>query len=270
MKGIIGVLVLGIVIRLFLAFNYGTGDTGAVNTAVSLFIHGKEVYGHQGGLSFSQPPLALHILSLLRIIGDYFSIPFIGFWKILAIFSDAGITYFIYKIMNLTQKEKKKALIYAKWYMFNPIALFISGNHGQQESVWIFAILLSYYFLYFKKNLLLGSLSAGFAVSYKLPAFLLIPALVWVIKSWKKRFIFVILIIMFFLLSIIPEIFTSRDYLIRQVFLYESTLGVWGFSLLISKMFASNMKLTAISIVSQFLKFILLGSLVFYFLKIEI
>src|SRR5258708_1256410 len=121
--------------------------------------------------------------------------------------------------------------------MFNPIALIVSGYHGQQDAFWVFLILLAWYIMYFHKNFFLAAVTAGLSLSYKLPAILLLPGLVILIKGFMRRSLFIIIIAVVFSLSLLPEIVTSTRGVIKQSFLYSSTPGVWGFSSLASKFF---------------------------------
>jgi hypothetical protein len=63
----------------------------------------------------------------------------------------------------------------ASWYAFNPISLFISSYHGQQESFWLFFILAAYTIVIVRPryNMAIAAM-CGIALSYKLPAALLL------------------------------------------------------------------------------------------------
>jgi Gpi18-like mannosyltransferase len=261
------ILLTGLVIRILFAFSYDTGDTGAFCNAGSLFLQHKEVYADPA-VFFSGPPFALHVTALMHWLGNKIGLPCSGMWKMPTIVADIGIGWLIYFI---SKKELKKsednAIKMAMMYIYNPIAIFISGFQGQQESFWLFFILLAWLLIKRYQKIVIAAICVGIALAYKIPAVLLIPALLFLIKEWRRRLIFCGIIGFIFLISLLPEIITSREALIRQSFLYSSIPGIWGFSGLINKSLAltpqfseSVMKLT-----STLLKIILaIGVLIIY------
>lgn len=68
-----------------------------------------------------------------------------AFMKLPAIFADLGIAWLIYQL--LPEKKNKTKLILTSLYLFNPAVIYISTIWGQIESLPIFFILLSFYFL---------------------------------------------------------------------------------------------------------------------------
>lgn len=250
LKNIRSIILISILIKTFAAFVYSTGDSGAINVATSLLLKGEEVYNNPD-LYFSPPPLTLHILTFLRFIADTFNIPFEGVWKIPSLLADAGIVYLIYIIAIKHFKQGiNKAKTMAAWYAFNPISFFISGYHGQMEAVWLFFIILSWYFLIVRPKFSLSLLWAAIALSYKLPAILLLSGFFYIIKGYVKRMWFIVGVVFLFFLSLLPELISSTGGLIDQVFLYTSTPNVWGFSFLFSNVFpleeVSNINLSEI------------------------
>ncbi len=255
------VLILAFIIRIILAFCYDTGDTGAVNLATTTFLKGHEVYSNSN-IYFSPPPFSLHILVLLHLISNNLHIPFTGFWKILANLSDLGIGILIYLIsIKFFKRSKETAKLLCVWYLFNPVVLFVSGYHGQQESVWLFFILSTWYILsYSKKSIIttgIAGVLAGFAIGYKLPAAILIIPLFFAVPGLTNQIIFVCVTGLVCAVSFFPEMLNpvSRQGIIKQVFLYSSTLNVWGISLLAAKIPFLSKHFT--SIIAAFLKILM-------------
>ena len=122
--------------------------------------------------------------------------------------------------------------------MYNPIAIIIAGFHGQQDPLWLFFALLSWYLIRRNYPIWLAGLAAGIAFAYKIPTVLLLPVIMWSIGSWKNRALYAGIISVVFLLSLFPEIITSRHALIHQSFLYSSTPGVWGLTDIAEKIFS--------------------------------
>lgn len=266
------IILLGILIRIYLAATCDTGDTGAINLATKLLLQNKEVYNNPT-LFFSPPPFELHVVGLLRFLLTPFHIPFQVIWKLPPIFADAGITILIFLFAKkYFNKTKQNAIEYARWYMWNPVAIIISGAHGQQESVWLFFIFLAWYLVAAKKTFILVSLASAIAVSYKLTAVFLLPVIFLALKKFYKRIIFACIIGILFVISLFPEIQTSTNAVIRQSFQYSSTPGIWGITLIINRLLiifgihgaqATNILLS----VADILKKLLVVFLGLYFLK---
>jgi hypothetical protein len=258
---------LAFILRLFLNFSYDTGDSGAVNQATGLFLENREVYGNQQ-VHFSPPPFALHILSFLHFISNVLKIPFISFWKILASIADIGVAILIYRLsISVFKRTRFKSKQLSLFYLFNPIALFISGYHGQQESVWLFLVLLSFYLIKVNKKYHFSAIAAATALAYKLPALLLIPPLLILLPSKKRQVVFTVEILLVFILSLLPELITSQKGLITQVFLYGSTQGIWGIPLIAQLFQIRDIKIISLLLMLIIYSFIIAIWLLTYVLK---
>ena len=228
-------LVLTTLAKLFLAFKYDTADTGAMNFASGLFLEQVDVYNHPQ-VNFSPPPFSLHVFALIKFFANISGIPFEGLWKLPAVFSDIGIGILIYFISQKMYKRTEwTALRLSLWYIVNPITLYVSGFHGQSESVWVFLVLLAWYFIIFQKRIIVAAVIMALAIAYKLPAILLFPALFLSIQENDKKILFAIFVGSVTSLSFLPEIITSFAAINRQVLQYSSIIGIWGFSGVLSK-----------------------------------
>lgn len=261
-------LLFGLLLRVFLAFSYDTGDTGAINQATTLFLQHKDVYDN-ASVFFSPPPFALHILALLHVIADGLHIPFSGFWKMPSVFADTVLIYLIYLIaVQYGKKTQQQAYSFSLWYAWNPVALFISGYHGQMESIWITLMILSWYVLKMKKHVLTASILSGLAVAYKFPAILLLPSLLVAPETRKRKWVFLGTVLLVVFLSFFPEIVTSTHGFIKQSVLYSSTPGVWGFSNIVVKLFSYlQIDRSNLSIISIGLEALLFVTLLLYFFR---
>ncbi len=223
-------IIIALLLRIFIAFFYGgTGDTGAFCHAGDLVLEGKHVYSNPN-VFFSGPPFALHVTAEMNRIGDRFGLPCEGMWKMPSILADIGIISLIFLIARTRlHKSVHEAVAMSRWYAYNPISLFVSAYHGQQESFWLFGILLSWYFIASKRRMLFTVVPAALAVAYKLPALMFIPLLMNEFPTWNKKLVFGLSVGLLFVASLLPELITETRSLIRQSFLYSSTPNVWGF-----------------------------------------
>ena len=260
-------IVAALIIKIILAALFDTADSGAMNLASSLVVQGEEVYNHPQ-VDLSSPPLHLHVLGSLRYISDALSIPFTFFWKIPAIVADTGIAFFIFRILRKKYNySKKKASSLTIWFVLNPISLYVSGFHGQSEAVWILFSLLSWYALSYRKKPVLAGLLAAVAVGYKLPAILLLPALTFTPKLLNQKIEFVMSFCFFFVMTLFPEIVTSRSGLMREVFMYKSAYGLWGITSLIQKIYQPLHAEIITQNIAKYLQLIILTSSLLFLTK---
>jgi Gpi18-like mannosyltransferase len=254
-------------VKIFLAFNYDTGDTGAMNLASSLFVQHQEVYGNPQ-VYFSPPPFSLHVFAVIQKIAQKTGLPFSGLWKMPAVFSDMGLGILIYVICRQYYKRsKEKSTRLTLWYVLNPITWYVSGFHGQSEAVWIFLILLAWYFLYRYGQVVFAALCTALALAYKLPAILLFPALLLTLKKRNQQILFIVVVGVLFIGSLFPEIITSQSNVVRQVFLYSSALNIWGFTSVARKFLLAETAVHLIPLLAAFLKIVLFGTLGWTYFK---
>jgi len=263
------ILLMGCIIRVLLAFSFDTGDTGAFCLASTRFLQKQEVY-NAPDIYYSGPPFALHLTAFTNFLGQSLHLPCEGMWKMPAVLCDIGIGYLIYFISRKKfSRSKKQAKIMTMWYIFNPISVFISGFHGQQDPFWVFFILLSWLLLDYYKNYIVSAVFAGIAVAYKLPAILLLPGIFLLVPKWKNKLIWSVIVVGLFGVSLLPEIITSQQGVIKQSFLYSSTPNVWGWTRIATLLLSSSpeTKVLASTLVSKILKLILVLALGTYYLK---
>lgn len=235
---LLGILVISTMLKIVFALVGDTGDTGAFDHATQLFLRGNEVYSNPT-VYLSPPPFFLHFLSYVRLPTDAVGIPFQLAWKFPSIFADVGITILIFVVSRQNRVSMTQSLRNSAYYAFNPITLFVSGFHGQAESTWVFLILLSWFVLTRYRRLVGSAVIAGVALAYKLPALLLIPGLILLVPG-SKKIVFVSIMLIVFVLSLLPELVTTYPALKKQVFEYNSAVGIYGVTGILSKVTRSD------------------------------
>jgi len=103
-----------------------------------------------------------------------------AFMKLPAILADLSIGYLIYKILG--RKNQKQAGLWAALYLLNPAVIYISAVWGQIESLPIFFLVLSFFFL--PKRYYLSHIAFVLAITSKQTALWLTP--VFLIIWWKE------------------------------------------------------------------------------------
>lgn len=116
-----------------------------------------------------------------------------AFLKLPAIFSDIGIGLLLYKLSKL--RREKNIYLAAIFYLFNPAVIYISSVWGQIESLTLYFLLLSIYFVLYKKDKHHSLLFFTLAALTKQTALWFAPfyLLLWIrklsVREWIKAII---------------------------------------------------------------------------------
>ncbi len=201
-KKLIYLVLLALLIRLALVYFQFSGDIRnhlawgeSVINAGTFGFYGRHFSGFNDA---NYPPLTIFVFAIFRylyqicnqfIIWQNFNLKFLpsfliplfaslnmqaAFMKIPAILADLGIGYLIFKL------TKKKFFVFL--YLFNPAVIYVSTVWGQIESLPIFFLLLSFFFL--PKRYYLSHFAFVLAVLSKQTALWLLPVYLVV---WYRR-----------------------------------------------------------------------------------
>jgi hypothetical protein len=229
-KNIITILIIGIILRLALAFTTFHSDLTAFQFAGNMIASGHvlDFYDYDLTLDkkfqdlalFNYPP-AIYLFSgfFNLIFAHLLGMSFINNYVFdhLTLSQDflfnlhlliLKLPYFLFDIpaaFLLTKfftNKKEKLLAFAMW-MFNPIGLHASFMMGQYDVIPTFLVLLALYLAY-RKKLELGVLSLGLGAAFKIfPLFLIFP-LAAMGKTWSERFKLIGLGFVPYILFILP------------------------------------------------------------------
>lgn len=214
-----------------------------------LTLHGLNIYPYPANLYHPYFPVILYLEALAQFFGKYH----ILFLKMIFAVFDVGIVYLIYllnakipilnaqsrnlRVKRMSDEAKRGVLLRVNsdssillFYVFNPISVFITCIQGQFDSLPLFFLLLSLYFLQTKK-IPLSILIFSLAISIKTwPVFFLLP---FIRKINNKFLLFLLFIFPLFSLLIYSLVFKSNPITILQtIFWYRAVYGVWGLSLI--------------------------------------
>lgn len=237
------IVVGGLLLRAILAFSFeGTGDTGTWRLGGRTGLEQEQlgmgngtVYdGDCPSLCSNWPPLTFHYMVMMRWASlnlNPLDLRY-GYYKLFPFLADTATIALVY----LYAKKRKLAdpLLLAGIYAFHPIALYVSGYHGQRDTIWVFFTLLSLYLLELK-NSATAAVMYAIGTSIKIPSLLLFPYFLLRQKRWEGRVIFSGLFIFLFVLLNSPELLIYFNAVVRQVFLYQGWIGWWGISGLVTK-----------------------------------
>lgn len=244
-------IILAVLIRLIIAaFFFGPWDTESVYAVSALLKKGSLIYNDTW--RYNNPPVWIWMIGVLTFIADNTGMP-LSFWaKMPFIISDFGVAFCIYKISQILTKNTKTAMKLSFAYLFSPITLWVSAYQGQLESLMLFFILLSAYFLIKNskisaRNLIFGALSIGAAATIKLVPLGIMPVfLIFLFQKFLKEKETGLKILgklgIFGILGILPVILVFMPYLsvwesgiVPHVIGYKTAWGIFGTSFILRR-----------------------------------
>lgn len=183
-------IIIGIILRIvyIVAFLHITNyDLDSYHLIGEVTLRGQNIYPSPANLHHPYIPVMLYIEAFSMFL-EQFGISYVVVLKTFFAAFDIGIIYLIYL---LTQKNTRKALLYA----VNPVSILITCVQGQFESIPLFFLLLAYYFMHNHKDLK-AVIFFGCAILFKTWPLLISISL---FKRIKQKQLLVILPIMIFL-----------------------------------------------------------------------
>jgi hypothetical protein len=218
---------IGVGLRLFLAYTFrGNYDQFSYEIVADIMNRGGNVYAETHRYNYS--PLWAHVLSFLFQIAHMSQLPFHFIIRSFLTLVDVTIGVFVGLIcarLGITD-----ARIGFSMYLLNPVAILLTGFHGQFENLAMVPLLIATY-VYSRQSSaphwiwiwLLGALS------------LIIKHItifgVWMLFLYtmtKRRAIILFFIsILIFLASFLPSMPEGSSGIIRNVFMYQAVTS-WG------------------------------------------
>ncbi len=204
-KGMMFIFMLGILIRLVLAFSpiQCSVDVNVFKYWGDMSVSGgfANTYNTLSG-SIDYPPLYVYVLyaassikSLFGFLGEYQDIFYSFLIKLTPIIADCIIGLFVYKICDKKMKTEWVLFAVATWIL-NPVVIVDSACWGQVDSVLALFVLFGVYFAVNKKHWQSG-LMLGFGLMLKPQAIIVYPIIFFILfkdfikskESVLKRFI---------------------------------------------------------------------------------
>lgn len=225
------VIALGTALRFYLVvFTDGTQDVAIWERhARDVREYGLITYYH-GDPSANHPPFISEVESWLFAASDATGVPFRIFLRVPFALIDAGTTFLLLLLLGASQWRFVAAAIY--W--LNPLSIIFSAYHGNTDSAVAFFLTFCVWLLS-KDKLLAAAITLAVSLWIKLPAVLALPALVFFIPDWRKRFQFLLIAGVVALATYVPALIQDPAIIWNNVFGYRaqilhSTAGVpaWG------------------------------------------
>ena len=236
---------LSFLCKLLLAVKtYGTNDVyayyGFANWAGYL---GVDLY--RASQEFNHPPFALYFLRSLAWLAQVTGLGFPFWLRLPGIVADLGNLWLVWRILgsSLNSRSIRWGLL---WLASSPVLLLVCGFHGNTDSVMIFFLLLSIYFLE-REKLWAGGAALGMAMNIKVVPLIAIPVFFFYLRGYRRRLVFFATAAAMWLMSGFPFVFQDPQAIYQKVFGYRSGFGHWGLSFLTTRLAAGWPEAAAIN-----------------------
>jgi hypothetical protein len=231
------VLTAALVVRLIPNFVLATGagyDIESYKIVGDLVLQGEDIYSSQETVNrHPYLPLQMYWMALSSHLSEQFHIPFERIVRLVPILADVTIALVLY-FFTLKTTTQYLALTAGLLYAVNPITTYVSAYHGQFDALPSLFTLLALYG--FRRNAEISGAWVGLGILTKSWPVLAVPPLLSKIKSWKKRVIFIVILLGVLSVGIGLYIFlTKADVtpLFSRVLGYNRGIGVWGYTYLV-------------------------------------
>jgi hypothetical protein len=215
-----GVIALGAALRFYLVvFTDGTQDVQIWERhARDVREHGLIGYYH-GDPSANHPPFISEVESWLFASSDATGVPFRIFLRAPFALLDAATAFLLFSLLGACRWR----FAAAGAYWLNPLSIIFSAYHGNTDSAVAFFLVLCIWLLS-KDKLLAAAITFGVSLWIKLPAVLAIPALLFFIPDWRKRFQFLLIGGVVALTTYVPALVQDPAIVWKNVFGYRAQI----------------------------------------------
>jgi hypothetical protein len=175
----------------------------------------------------SKPPLYNYMLYGMGLVLSPGPVQFRGFFS----FIDAFVALLLFRAGVIIKSEEwgfRLGLIYA----LNPLNMITIGLSGHYEPV-ILIFLVSAFIFYFNKKYALSSLSLGVAFALKIFPVVIVPFILYSLKTWKDRIQYTVLFAIPMAISLIPLLIISPEAITSYLNEESTWKGALSFSYLI-------------------------------------
>lgn len=226
--------------NLFLPVGAGY-DIGSYDIVGDLVLERADVYASPLAVKrYPYLPLQMYWSAFAKWLAQISGAPFLQIVRLLPIAGDVGLAWVLLKGIQKLTGSRRAGLLGGLLYACNPVSVLVSAYHGQFDSVPALFVLLAWYVWLSGKTShrrLLGSAFwMGGAILIKSWPVLLLPVMLFQVKGWRKRLLYLatagavsIGAILFYLVAFSGDL----ALLISRALGYNHGIGIWGYTYLI-------------------------------------
>lgn len=180
---------------------------------------------------FIHPPFMIHALSGWAFLAQISGLP-LRFWlRFTCAMADLGSLALLSRPLReqLGESQARLALL---WFATSPIAILISGFHGNTDPILIFFLLLALGLLERQRTAGFAGVAFGMATNIKVLPLLIAPAVLLSLPGTRRLLEFCAGVGAALVLGSLPFLTMAPELIVTRVFGYASQSGSWGLSLL--------------------------------------
>lgn len=178
---------------------------------------------------FNHPPLIVLALRAWAGLADVSGLP-LGFWlRVTSALADVGTFVVLFLLCRTCNLRQGGALLL---FTASPIAILLSGFHGNTDPVMIFFVVLSVWLIDTRRPASLAGLTFGVAASVKLLPLFLVPMFLLSMPDGRQRLAFAAGASLIPLVSSLPLVLVDPAVVGASLFGYSPQSGIWGLSVL--------------------------------------
>ncbi|PKL48514.1 MAG: hypothetical protein CVV42_09510 [Candidatus Riflebacteria bacterium HGW-Riflebacteria-2] len=221
-------LLAGTVVKLKFAFTtIGTNDVTTWAFFMNYIAENGSVDIYKNISHYNHPPLMSQVLILFNILQHYVYNGFPFLIRLPAILADIGSCVLVYKLSN-EYYDEKSAFFSVLIMSFSPILIFVSGFHGNTDTVFMFLITLATYYYLKREGVILAAAILGLSLNIKIVPLITLPAFFFFLRSWKEKTVFGAVLFTTFVIGYGYNALMDFNSLYRNVFSYSGQDGLWG------------------------------------------
>ncbi len=178
---------------------------------------------------FNHPPLMISVLRVWGWLAEQTGVPFRFWLRATSSLADLGTLALLYLAARsgVWRVGGPALCVLAA----SPVALFVSGFHGNSDPIMIFLVVGSAFLLERGHHVVGSGLLLGLAMEIKIVPVLLVPAMLLMLPSYRQRVIWCASAACTALLPALPYSVVALR-MAKNIFGYPSNQGVWGLSYL--------------------------------------
>jgi hypothetical protein len=180
---------------------------------------------------FIHPPFMVHALQGWALLSLASGLPFRFWLRFTCALADCGSLVLLVRLL-IHRRRDPRALPALTLFAASPIAILVSGFHGNTDPIMIFFLLLSIYLIDGQRSSWLAGTALGMAANFKLVPVLLAPAALLSLGGTRRRIQFCVGATAIFLVGSLPLLAVAPALTLTSILGYSSQAGSWGLSLL--------------------------------------
>jgi len=180
---------------------------------------------------FNHPPFMIRALQGWASLAEISGLPFRFWLRLTCAVADVGSLALLARLLRRrwTEVQTRVGLL---WFAASPIAVLVSGFHGNTDPILMFFVLLVLVLVEERRPAWLAGVALGMAMDVKVLPVLLLPAILLALDGSRRRIEFCVGAAATFLVASVPLLLEAPELVVTRVFGYRSQSGSWGLSLL--------------------------------------